>query len=255
MNAFRAGLRFESWSLRRSLDDLQAFLLTPLFTLLLGGIVVSTGRRDLLPEAALGAALIGMWMLCSQMGGNIIAAERADGTFEALASTPAPLRLVVAGRVTVVAAVMLLALPEAWLAALALFQTPVAVPHPALFAAAAVMTLAGLHATATLFAALFVLARNAVIFQNALAYPVYLLGGLLVPVSVLPGWIQPAARVIFLSWGSDLLRASLRSGPVAGAGTGLLGLTVTVAVTGAIGQAMVGVMLRRSRVSGTMSLV
>lgn len=255
MRAFLAGLRFESWTMRSGIDDLQAFLVTPLFTLLLGGIVISGGRRALLPEAVLGAGLMGMWTLCVQLGGKIIAVERAERTFEALASTPASLRLLIAGRVTVVAAVALLALPEAWLAALALFQAPIAIPHPVLFAGAAVLTLAGLHAAATMFAATFVLARNALIFQNALAYPVYLLGGILIPTSVLPGWIQPATRAIFLSWGSDLLRASLRDGFTTGADDKLLGLAATAAATAVIGQVILAMVLRRARVSGAMSLV
>lgn len=254
MSAFAAGLRFESWSLRRGFDELQAFLVTPLLTLVLGGIVISGGRRDLLPSAVLGAGLMGMWMICVQLGGNVIASERAGGTFEALASTPASLRLLIAGRVTVVSLVAFLTLPEAWIVALALFAKPVAIPHLGLFLASIALVLVGLHATATLFAALFVLARNALIFQNALAYPIYLLGGLMVPVSVLPGWVQPITRIIFLSWGSDLLRAALRSEPVSDASGKLLALAVTALAVAAIGQAMLGSVLRRARVAGTMSL-
>jgi ABC-2 type transport system permease protein len=255
MSAFVAGLRFQLWSLHRGLDDLQAFLITPLLALIFGGIVISTGRRGLLPTVILGAGLMGMWMVCVQHGGEIIAAERSAGTFEALESTPALLRLVVLGRVTVVTAVTLLALPEAWLLALVVFRTPIGIPHPALFAAAVLLVLAGLHATAILFAAMFVLARNALVMQNAMAYPIYLLGGLLVPVSVLPGWLQAVSRLIFLSWGSDLLRAALSPVPPADVGGRLIALAVTVAALAAIGQVVFGMVLRRSRINGTMSLV
>jgi ABC-2 type transport system permease protein len=90
--------------------------------------------------------------------------------------------------------------------------------------------------------------------MSAFAAGLRLLGGLMVPVSLLPGWLQTISRVIFLSWGSDLLRSSLRSGPVAGAGGKLLALAVTAAAVAAIGQAMLGTVLRRARVAGTMSL-
>ncbi len=255
MSAFLAGLRIQFWSLHRGFDDLQAFLITPLVTLVFGGIVISGGRRSLLPEAVLGAGLMGMWMLCVQLGGEIIASERSGGTFEPLESTPAQLRMVVLGRVTMVSAVTLLALPEAWLVALIVFRTPVPVPHPALFAGAALLTLAGLHATAMLFAGMFVLARNALIFQNAMAYPVYLLSGLLVPVHLLPGWVQPVSRLIFLSWGSDLLRAALSRAPADGADGKLIGLVVTAAAIAVIGQLVFGMVLRRARTNGTLSLM
>jgi ABC-2 type transport system permease protein len=63
-------------------------------------------------------------------------------------------------------------------------------------------------------AALFVLARNATTFSNSASFPFYVLGGILVPVSVLPHWIQPLSSLVFLSWSADLLRAALRPGPM-----------------------------------------
>ena len=41
-----------------------------------------------------------------------------------------------------------------------------------------------------------------------------MLGGILVPVSVLPHWIRPLSSVVFLSWSADLLRAALRPTPM-----------------------------------------
>ena len=58
------------------------------------------------------------------------------------------------------------------------------------------------------------LARNAVTFSNSASYPFYMLGGILVPVSVLPYWIRPVSSVVFLSWSADLLRATLRPTPM-----------------------------------------
>jgi ABC-2 type transport system permease protein len=61
---------------------------------------------------------------------------------------------------------------------------------------------------------LFVLARNATTFSNSASFPFYVLGGILVPVSVLPHWIQPLSSAVFLSWSADLLRAALRPTPM-----------------------------------------
>ena len=52
-------------------------------------------------------------------------------------------------------------------------------------------------------ATVFVLARTAMLFTNALGYPFYILGGVLVPVAFLPGWLRPVSRLVFLSWSSD----------------------------------------------------
>ncbi|MDX1450897.1 MAG: ABC transporter permease, partial [Acidimicrobiia bacterium] len=67
-------------------------------------------------------------------------------------------------------------------------------------------------------ATVFTAARSARTFQNSLSYPFYVLGGVLVPVEMLPGWVQPLSRGVFLSWSSDLLRDSLAYPPVASLG-------------------------------------
>ena len=103
---------------------------------------------------------------------------------------------------------------ETWLVARLLFGTKVSIHHPWAFVATVVVTLAAMAGTAVAMSSLFVLARNAVTFSNSASYPFYVLGGILVPVSVLPHWVRPLSSVIFLSWSADLLRAALRPGMV-----------------------------------------
>ena len=49
--------------------------------------------------------------------------------------------------------------------------------------------------------------RNATTFSNSASYPFYVLGGILVPVSVLPHWIQPLSSIVFLVLERRPLRA------------------------------------------------
>lgn len=255
MTSFRSGLQLQLWWIRTSLDELQAFAITPLFTLLFGAIVNGSGRRDLFPGAVLGAALIGMWMVCTQVGGNIVQHARWSGTFEAVAATPAAVPLVIAGRVVVVCAVTALLFPQAWLTAWLVFGVRVPVPHPALLLAAVVVTLVGLHGAAMLVAGLCVLGRRPFVLQLALTYPFYLLSGLVVPVSVLPPWLQPVSRLVFLSWGSDLLRDALGSARPTDVGWRLAALALTSLVTVAAGFLVLHVVMRRARVRGMLNLV
>ncbi|NIR38842.1 MAG: hypothetical protein GWN07_23450, partial [Actinobacteria bacterium] len=50
------------------------------------------------------------------------------------------------------------------------------------------------------------LSRAAITFQSSASYPILLLGGVFVPLSLLPGWVEPLGRLVFLSWSSDALR-------------------------------------------------
>ena len=99
-------------------------------------------------------------------------------------------------------------------------------------------------------ASLFVLARNAVTFSNSASYPFYVLGGILVPVSFLPHWIQPVSSVVFLSWSADLMRAALQPSPVHEFAFRLAMVGLLGACGLAVGLYAMRVILTRVRASG-----
>lgn len=214
--AFVAALWFQALQMRR-IANLAALVNTPLFTLALVGIMMHSGKEDLAPYAIVGATVIAVWNMAIVESGGIIDADRAQGTLEALISTPAPLALVVLGRTATVTVVSLLALVESVVVARLVFGVVVEVHHGWLFAATLAVNAVAMAMTAAALAGIFVLSRSARTFQNALSYPFYLLSGAVVPTSLLPEWLQPITRVVFLSWSTDLVRDCLRPGAVAGA--------------------------------------
>lgn len=204
-----AGFRFQAQLLRRSLDDLNMLVTAPLFTLVFLAITRHAGRTDLAPYAVLAPALIVLWRVALVIAGEIIDRDRGNGSLEALIATPARFAGVVTGRI---AAVMLLGLAgfgESWLTAWLGFGVLVPIRHPAAFLVTLVATALAMAGTASMMSALFVLTRSARAFTNSLSYPFYILGGVMVPVSFLPGWLEPLSRVVFLSWSADLLRDAL----------------------------------------------
>jgi ABC-2 type transport system permease protein len=103
-------------------------------------------------------------------------------------------------------------------------------------------------------AALFVLARSTRTFQNSLSFPFYVLGGVLAPVSLLPGWLQPLSAAVFLSWAADLLRDSLDAAPVDRAAF-RVGIVVLLGAVGfALGQLLLYRILTRLRHRGELAL-
>jgi ABC-2 type transport system permease protein len=102
--------------------------------------------------------------------------------------------------------------------------------------------------------ALFVATRTARTFQNTLGYPILLLGGTFVPVDQLPSWMRPVARLIFLSWSSDLLRDAMAAPPVTSVGV-RLGAIVVLGLAGLVlGRWLLLRVLRRVRATGTLGL-
>jgi ABC-2 type transport system permease protein len=63
-----------------------------------------------------------------------------------------------------------------------------------------------------LLASTFVLYRNANAFSNLLEYPVWLATGLLVPLTLLPGWVAPIGWVLSPTWGMRAIREAAFGG-------------------------------------------
>jgi ABC-2 type transport system permease protein len=140
------------------------------------------------------------------------------------------------------------------LVARAVFGIAVPVWHPGVLALTALATSLAVAGTSVAVSTLFVVSRSARTFQNSLTYPFYLLGGVFVPVSYLPGWLHPVSAAVFLSWSSDLLRAAIEPAPVHHLGLRLGMIFVLAAAAFAIGFAALGRILRRLKQTGTIGL-
>ena len=253
MIALAAAFRFQLAHSRREYGQLMPLVTAPIMTVIFLSIAQQAGRHDLTGHAVLAPALIALWGTSLFIAGEIIDAERWAGTLEGVVATPTPLGTVVLGRVLAVMAIGSIGFVESWLVAAALFGVVVPIPHPGWFVATLAATIFAMAGTATIMSAVFVLARSARTFQNSLSYPIYVLGGVLVPVSMLPGWVQPLTRLVFLSWASDLFRDTLTDAPL---NAPLLRLTVVVALGAAgfaLGHRMLQRILSKVRDTGTLA--
>jgi ABC-2 type transport system permease protein len=214
VRAFAAGMRLQ-WSLfRRSPGQLLVFATVPFFTAIFLAGIRHAGRQDLAAYAVLAPVLIALWVVSLDLAGSIIDDERALYTFELLVAAPSSIALVLAGRIATVTLLGSTAFVEAPLVAALCFGVTVEVAHSATFALTLVATLLAMAGTSTAMAAAFVAARSARRFANAMGYPFYILGGLVIPISMLPDWLRPLSWLIYLYWSADLLRDSTEAEPV-----------------------------------------
>jgi ABC-2 type transport system permease protein len=63
-----------------------------------------------------------------------------------------------------------------------------------------------------LFAVSFVRYRRAWALGNMFEYPVWLIGGFLVPLSLFPDWVRPISWVLAPTWGMNAIRESALGG-------------------------------------------
>jgi ABC-2 type transport system permease protein len=222
----------------------SSFLLIAVLARRTGAIDVST--------AALGAALVAIWTATIWSAGSILRAERWQGTLSQIMSRPTGLGTVLVGKTAgaTLRSTLFIAVTIS-VTALALGD-PIRIARPVPFLAALAAVLVSAVTLGLLLSSLFVLTRAAGRISEVLMYPVFILGGLLVPVALLPGWLQPLSTVVSLRWGGELLKASaLGSGQSAKA---WLALALTTAVYGVLARASFSRVLTRARQEGTLDL-
>jgi ABC-2 type transport system permease protein len=241
VRAFRGAFGLQARVIFSELDYLMPLVTVPMFTIVFLAIVRHAGRGDLAQAALLAPVLIALWQLSLFASGEILAEERWAGTLEPTLAAPASFPVVVLGRIVAVTAIALVSVPEVLVAGRLFFGVSLHVHHPLALVLTMLATAFAVSGTALIMAAVFVLTRSARTFQNSLSYPLYLLGGVFVPISFLPAWLRPLSAAVFLSWSGDLLRASLSAPPVHGLGF-RIGM---VCVLGLAGLAIGGIVLER----------
>lgn len=252
MSALRAGLTLQLRMFRSDPDALMQLLTAPIFAVVFLSIVRHAGREDLTPYAVLAPVLIALWWLALAQAGVIVEGDRGQGVIEAVIAAPSSYPLVVLGRVLIVTVVGLSSFVEVWLIARFAFGLEVPVHHPGTLGLTLTATALAMVGTSVIIAAVFVLTRTATTLLISLTWPFHVLGGVLVPVAFLPDWIEPVTRIVFLSWSSDLLRASLAVEPIDDLGA-RLGTIVLLGAGGyLLGRLLLERFLRRARLHGTL---
>ena len=196
--------------------------------------------------------LMALWWIALQNAGNMITGDRWQALLEPLLATPSSLASVLLGRITALMCMGLFAFVEVWVLG-ELVDVPIPFEHPLALGLTLLVIAFATAGTSVAFAAVFVLTRNAYTFTNSLSYPLYLLGGVFVPVAILPGWLQPISSGIFMSWGADLLRASLRPPPIDDLWQRLGTVVLLGAISFLVGRAILFYVLRRMRSNGELA--
>jgi ABC-2 type transport system permease protein len=119
------------------------------------------------------------------------------------------------------------------------------------FVLAVPATVASIGALGFVLAVAFVRFRQAWALGNMLEYPVWLISGFLVPLSLFPGWVRPISWLLAPTWGIRAIRGAAMAGPSyfnIGMALGVGALYV------AVGILLVHRALHAARAKGTLSL-
>lgn len=217
-------------------------------------VLLSRGRQAQVDvwNVALGAGLLSLWGTTIWQVGTVLRHERYQGTLSAVMARPCSLAAVLLGKSLGLTLRSALMIAVTVYTMSVLFGAGAMVRQPLAFAVALVAVLLSATVLGMLVSCLFVLTRSAIRIAEALTYPVYILGGLLIPLSLFPGFIRPLAELVSLYRGGELVRAAAVGGPQTP--ESWLLLAATTALYGIAARVLFREVLRRVREDDTLDL-
>jgi ABC-2 type transport system permease protein len=198
--------------MRSSFDGLLA-ILYPLFFATVAFFMFRAGDdgKSLL-YASLGAAVMGIWSSTSTSAGSAMQRERWHGTLELLVAAPVHFALVLLPVTVAMTTMGLYSMIATLFWGRVLFGIEVTVEHPLLFGVSVVATVLAIGMAGFLLAVSFVRYRTAWALGNMLEYPVGLVCGFLVPLTLFPDWVRPISWALAPTWGMNAIRESALGG-------------------------------------------
>jgi len=248
-----AGWRFHVKNLSASGFFLVTTIFLPLLLAAVAFFMFRAGQRQgTLLYVSLGAGVMGIWSSTLFGSGGAIQWSRWQGTLEALVAAPAPFLLVLLPMTLATATVGLYSLVATLVFGRVCFGVPFSVEDWPAFVVAVPAAVIGLGLLGLVLATTFVLYRHANALSNMLEFPVLFVTGLLVPLSLLPGWVRPIGWVLAPTWGMRAIRWAALGG-----GNPWYAIGMCAVLGGAyvlIGQYCLGIVLRRAREQATLAL-
>jgi ABC-2 type transport system permease protein len=246
------GFALQLKMLTRSAFDGFLGVLWPLFFATVAFFMFRAGAGgETLVYASFGAAVMGIWSATSTSAGSAMQRERWHGTLELLVAAPTHFALVLLPVTIAMSTIGLYSMTATLVFGRVAFGIDVPLEHPFLFVVALVATVASIGSLGFLLAVSFVRYRTAWALGNMLEYPVWLVGGFLVPLALLPDWVRPISYVLAPTWGVDAVREAALGG----------GALPEIALCLGLGAAYVGAgalvlerVLRAARREGTLAL-
>lgn len=254
LNAIRGAVLLQARLILSTPETLFPVLTVPLLSIVSMAIFIHGGRPDLVGFSIIASVVMTVGQMGFFVGSEIVAAERRNGILEVALGTPANYTPQLVARVFVLSLAGCTGFLASWTIAWLIFHVAVPIAHPAVFVAAMLATCLSTAFASLLTGAVFCFGRTARTLQNAIAAPLYLFGGALVPLAYLPPWMQDAGRAIYLSWAADLMRDAMQSGPVESVSYRLTLVLFLGGALGTFGCVLLGVMLRNLRAKGSLGL-
>ncbi len=155
-----------------------------------------------------GSALTGLWSGTLFFSAFNIDFERWTGTLEEIVASPTSLQTVIIGKSLANAVMSFSSMFFGYAMAALLFNFELTISNLPAFIVSAFLTLCSLIALGLVIAPFMSINIGANAWANALEFPMYILGGFLFPLAILPNWVTPVSYLLAPYWGARAMHGT-----------------------------------------------
>ena len=203
-----------------------------------------------------GSGMTGLWTTLLFNGGGSITGERWTGTLEPLVASPASMRVVVYGKVLANVTQSLLSMIGSYFLISLILGYPLSLVHPWLFSLTLLVSVVSLVSFGLILASLFILIPDFRQMVNTLEFPVYILGGFLFPIMLLPEWTTPLSYILTPYWAALALHGAAEGKLAPLQIVGVWGIMLIFSVLYIVAsRGLYRVILRKAREDATLDVV
>ncbi len=182
------------------------------YTILLYYMFKNSQMDNFMTYVVIGAGLTSLWVcICFSSIGDINR-ERWYGTLSIIFSAPAGFNLIILGKIIGNTVLSLVSFVITLLTAILLFHAKLVITNIFMLMIALLLGLCAFIVFSQIFAYLLTLSRKTTLYMNCLDIPISLICGFVIPIELLPGWVQPLAYLLPPTWVVKLIRGSFDAG-------------------------------------------
>ncbi len=155
-----------------------------------------------------GSVMTGLWSGTLFFSSFNIEFERWTGNLENIVGSPSHLATVIVGKTLANTTMSLSSMVFGFSLAALIFGFQLTIAYPIAFVVSLLLTVVALISMGLVISPLMSTNPGATVWANALEFPVYIVGGFLFPVLLLPVWTTPISYVLAPYWAARALHAS-----------------------------------------------
>lgn len=179
-----------------------------IYTFILYMMYSNSGIENYINNVILGSGLCSLWSaICFSSAGDI-ERERYMGTLENIFCCPSKFTTIMFGKILANTFLGLTGMILSIAFTKIFFNKGLVIANPAEFTMSFILMLFSFVCVSLLICPIFTLSKNARALMNCLEYPIFIIGGFVFPVSMLPAIIKPISYIFSPMWAIEILKES-----------------------------------------------